>query len=87
MSRALQALVPAVLSTRRRSPRSNGWRLRRVHEAAEAEANDWYHYPSGRVYHTPLRTHMKELVNQIIEEAEKDGYRSTRCALGGHHAS
>ena len=41
---------------------SNGWRLRRVHEAAEAETNDWYHYPSGRVYYTSLRKHMKELV-------------------------
>ena len=61
---------------------SNGWRLRRVHEAAEAEGNDWYHYPNGHVYYTPLRTHMKELVDELIEEAIEEGFRSTRCKLG-----
>ena len=61
---------------------SNGWRLRRVHEATEAEVNDWYHYPSGRVYYTPLRKHMKELVDELIEEAIEEGFCSTRCKLG-----
>ena len=61
---------------------SNGWRLRRVHEAAEAEGNNWYHYPNGRVYYTPLRKHMKELVDELIEEAMEEGFRSTRCKPG-----
>ena len=61
---------------------TNGWRLRRVHEATEAEVNDWYHYPSGRVYYTPLRKHMKELVDELIEEAIEEGFCSTRCKLG-----
>ena len=61
---------------------SNGWRLRRVHEAAEAETNDWYHYPSGRVYYTSLRNHMKELVSEIIEEAQAEGWQSTRRKPG-----
>ena len=61
---------------------TNGWRLRRMYEATEAEADDWYQYPNGRVYYTPLRKHMKELVDQIIEEAIAEGFLSTRCKSG-----
>ena len=62
---------------------SNGWRLRRVWEAEQAEADpDWWFYPNGRMYHTPLRKHMKELVDQIIAEAEEEGFVSTRKRSG-----
>ena len=61
---------------------TNGWRNRRVDEAEEAETNDWYHYPNGRVYYTSLRQHMKELVDQIIADAIKKGFVSTRVKDG-----
>ena len=44
-----------------------------------------YHYPNGRVYYTPLRVHMKELVNEIIADAGAKGYRTTRCKNGPRH--
>ena len=84
-----------------------------MHEAEEAETNDWcatdlnrpapspspsarpllthtsltfrYLYPNGRKYYTSLRTHMKELVNQIIAEAVEEGFVSTRCRPGPKH--
>ena len=45
---------------------------------------DWYEYLGcdRRVYYTPLRKHMKELVDQLIDEAIDEGFRSTRCKLG-----
>ena len=61
---------------------SPSWRLRRVHEAEEAETNEWYHYPNGRVYYTQLRQHMKEVVNEQIAEARREGFKSTRCKSG-----
>jgi hypothetical protein len=53
-----------------------------VHEAEEAEANDWWHYPNGRVYYTPLRAHMKEVVDALIDEAVAEGFVSTRKKPG-----
>ena len=64
---------------------TNSWRLRRVWEAEQAESNDWYHYPNGRVYYTPLRKHMRELVDAIIADAVAKGFRATRCRPGGKH--
>ena len=61
---------------------SNGWRLRRVWEAEQAETDDWWYYPSGRAYYTPLRAHMKELVDLIIAEAIDEGFESTRKRPG-----
>ena len=40
---------------------------------------------NGRVYYTPLRVHMKELVNEIIADAGAKGYVSTRCKSGPKH--
>ena len=64
---------------------TNGWRLRRVHEAEEAAADNWYHYPCGRVYYTPLRRHMKELLDQTVADAIAKGFNSTRCRSGPKH--
>lgn len=61
---------------------TNGWRLRRVWEAEDAESNDWYHYPSGRVFYTRLRAHMKELVTETIAEAVAKGWQPTRQRPG-----
>ena len=61
---------------------SNGWRLRRVWEAEQAESDGWWFYPNGRAYYTPLRAHMKELVDQIIAEAEREGFEPTRKRAG-----
>ena len=53
-----------------------------MHEAALAETDDWWTYPNGRQYYTPLRAHMKEVVEQLIEEAEAEGFMSTRKKPG-----
>jgi hypothetical protein len=53
-----------------------------VYEAEEAEADGWYHYPSGRVYYTRLRAHMKEVVDALIDEAVAEGFVSTRKRPG-----
>ena len=44
----------------------------------------WW-YPNGRRYHTPLRKHMKELVNEIIADAIKKGFQTTRKKSGPQH--
>ena len=44
-----------------------------------------YHYPSGRVYYTPLRMHMKELVDELIADATKEGFKTTRQKPGPKH--
>ena len=61
---------------------TNGWRLRRVWEAEQGETDGWWFYPNGRAYYTPLRDHMKELVDQIIAEAVDEGWESTRKRPG-----
>ena len=63
------------------------WRLRRVHEAALAEADEWWWYPNGRQYYTSLRQHMKELVDELIAEAVAKGFVSTRQKPGPKCAS
>ena len=57
----------------------------REHEESEAETDPWYTYPNGYQYHTPLRKHMKELVNEIIADAKAKGYESTRKRSGPKH--
>ena len=44
-----------------------------------------YHYPSGRIYYTPLRAHMKDLVDEIIADAIREGFVSTRQKSGPKH--
>ena len=51
-------------------------------EAEQAEGDGWWWYPNGRRYHTPLRQHMKELVDEIIAEAVEEGWQSTRKRPG-----
>ena len=66
---------------------TNGWRLRRVYEAKLAETDDWWTYPNGRVHYTKLRNHMKELVDEIIEDAIDKGFVTTRKKPGPKHVS
>eukprot|EP00966_Prymnesium_polylepis_P017159 395710-Prymnesium_polylepis.1 len=66
---------------------TKGWHLRLVYEAELAETDDWWTYSNGRVHYTKLRNHMKELVDEIIEDAIDKGFVTTRKKPGPKHVS
>jgi|EP00966_Prymnesium_polylepis_P000025 hypothetical protein len=52
-----------------------------------AETDDWWTYPNGRVHYTKLRNHLKELVDEIIEDAIDKGVVTTRKKPGPKYVS